>query len=586
MHERTRSAPKRLTGAGPTPSIGLLVDLLDDSPYQWAILQGAMDAAHDRGAHLLCFAGGVLGAPAGESGERNGVFDLAKQRNVDGLILLSGSIGKRIGPAKLEEFAHRYRPLPMCSIGVALNGMSSVCVDNDAGMRSMIEHLTQDHQARRIAFVRGPEGNAEAEQRFRIYVDTLARSGLPYTPELVASGDFETESGRRAVAMLLDDRKIALDQIDAVVAANDLMALGVLEELGRRNLRVPGDVAVVGFDDVDESRVSLPPLTTVRQPLYEQGRDAVRLVCDQMHNGAPPELQARDTELVARRSCGCLPGRPVSLRLSEAPPVRHGFEAALLGRRQAVLTEMARAARGLLGAAGVGWEERLLNAFADQLRGQSPDAFILGYDALLRKLSDHDVDVAICNDVISAMRGRMMRLFVNDGQRRLQAENVFHEARVMTAHVIDRVQSWRRVRAWRGARALGRAAALIAAGADMESLAQAARENLPALGIPRCFLAEHCGRSGDVRLARLVLSFGPESRTADAALSRPIPINEILRSQVLPSSGEHAFAVMPITSREKDIGVLVLELAANDGYLYETLREVFAAALTGRRYSA
>src|SRR5690348_6791358 len=101
MHERVRSAPKRLTGAGPSPSIGLLVDLLDDSPYQWAILQGAMDAAADRGVHLLCFAGGVLGAPTGESGERNGVFELAKQRNVDGLILLSGSIGKRVGAAKL-----------------------------------------------------------------------------------------------------------------------------------------------------------------------------------------------------------------------------------------------------------------------------------------------------------------------------------------------------------------------------------------------------------------------------------------------------------------------------------------------------
>jgi hypothetical protein len=79
---RPRPVPTRLTTTAPSPSIGLLVDLLDDSPYQWTILQGAMDAAHELGAHLLCFAGGVLGAPTGESGERNGIFDLARKRNV------------------------------------------------------------------------------------------------------------------------------------------------------------------------------------------------------------------------------------------------------------------------------------------------------------------------------------------------------------------------------------------------------------------------------------------------------------------------------------------------------------------------
>jgi hypothetical protein len=70
------------------------------------------------------------------------------------------------------------------------------------------------------------------------------------------------------------------------------------------------------------------------------------------------------------------------------------------------------------------------------------------------------------------------------------------------------------------------------------------------------------------------------------SFSRPTPVTEILRDQVLPSTGDHAFAVLPLNSHDKDIGVLVLELGAADGYLYETLREVFAAALTGRRYCA
>src|SRR5580700_5372773 len=92
MRTSSRGEPKRLTVTAPAPTVGLLVDCLEDS-YQWSVLRGAMDAAYDQGAHLLCFAGGVLEAPQGQGGERNGVFDLAGPKSVDALIVMSGAIG-------------------------------------------------------------------------------------------------------------------------------------------------------------------------------------------------------------------------------------------------------------------------------------------------------------------------------------------------------------------------------------------------------------------------------------------------------------------------------------------------------------
>src|SRR5262249_39045631 len=153
------------------------------------------------------------------------------------------------GAARLGEYCARFRPMPMCSIAVELDGMSSVCVDNEVGVALGVRHLARLHGMQRIAFVRGPAANAEAEQRFRAYRDALAECGIPFDPALVADGDFQPESGKEAVRLFVTERKLALD---AIVAANDAMALGALDELDRLGIRVPEQVALVGFDDIDE----------------------------------------------------------------------------------------------------------------------------------------------------------------------------------------------------------------------------------------------------------------------------------------------------------------------------------------------
>jgi phosphoserine phosphatase RsbU/P len=584
MRNSGRADSKRLTVTAPAPTIGLLVDCLEDS-YQWSVLRGAIDAAYDHGARLLCFAGGVLEAPPGQGGDRNGVFDLAGPKTVDALVVMSGAIGNRIGPERLREFCERYRPLPMCSIAVELGEMSSVSIDNESGMRVAIEHLIRAHDMKRIAFVRGPTANAEAERRFCVYKEALASAGVPFVPDLVAIGDFEPSGGRAAVRTLLKERKLSAEGVDAIVAANDATALGVLDELASMGLRVPDQIAVVGFDDIEESRFTIPSLTTVRQPLYEQGRDAVRIVLDQLRNGAPPERVVRRTELVTRRSCGCLAPHAASSRGSIVPPSNLGFEAALVESHQIILAAMSRASRGDLSAAGSGWAERLLNAFVEQIRGDVPDAFALCYDDLTRRLSAGEADLSVCNDVLSALRARALPCFARDVQRSARVEDVLHEARVTTAEVMDRGQALRRMRAEKRARSLGRAASAIASSHDLDELSRAVEEHLPPLGITRCYVATYSGTSGDGRLARLALVHTPKARHAEPPSWQLQPIEDILRQHVMPSTGEHALAVLPTVFRGEELGVVVLELEAVDGYLYETLRDVFTAALAGARPS-
>ena len=577
MQERPRLAPKRLTGSGPAPSIGFLIDYLEDSRYHWQVLRGAMSEAYDRGANLLCFVGGPLGT-TNRPNESNWIFELAKPKNVDALVVLSGSLGNAVGAEGLAAFCARYQPMPMCSIAVPLPETSSVCIDNEGGMHTAVEHLIQVHGIHRIAFVRGPEASQEAELRLRAYQEVLEKHGIVRAPELVVQGDFTQPAGRDAVATLFVERKLPVSAVGAIVAANDVMALGVIDGLRAQGIRVPEQVAVVGFDDVEESRFVLPPLTTVSQPLRDEGREAVRIVLEQLRTPSKAENAVRHTDLVVRRSCGCLPGQSGSRKSSSPPALNLSFDAALIRRRQHILADLARAARGELGAAGAQWDVRLLSAVAEQIRGDSPDSFLRTYDDLLRRLVAAGNDLSVCNDVLSALRRRVVRC-VSDLRRRTQTEDFFHEARIMTTNAVESVQVGRRMRAWRDARWLIQAGAAIVSTRTIDELARAVHEHLPGAGIPRCFVVrfQESGTGGG--RARILFAERPGARTSDPALSMTFSPASVFREAVLPGTDEHAFAIFPTTFADQGRGAVVLELGVVEGYGYETMRQVFTAAL-------
>jgi len=284
-----------------TNTIGVLIDRLEDY-YQNTVLWAVEDAAAKKGFNVICFTGGVLHSPERSAVQRNVIYDLAHSTNVDGLIIASGTLANEIGVAKLSRFCKRYAPLPMCSIATNLEGIPTVLVDNNTGMRQAVRHLIDVHDKKHIAFIRGPAVNDEAEQRYNVYKEVLEEHKFKFDPSLIADGNFEQESGKKAIAVLLDDRKV---HIDALVSASDDMAIGAMEALASRGIKVPEQVAVVSFDDDEEARLCLPPLTTVRQPLKEQVVRATQMLIDQIRGQKVADCEVLHTKLVVRKSCGC-----------------------------------------------------------------------------------------------------------------------------------------------------------------------------------------------------------------------------------------------------------------------------------------
>jgi DNA-binding LacI/PurR family transcriptional regulator len=175
---------------------------------------------------------------------------------------------------------------------------SYVDADNRGGARAAVAHLAERGR-RRIATITGPLDMGVGLDRLDGYRDGLAAAGLAADPGLVEPGDFTEEGGAAATARLLERPG---PPVDAIFAASDLMAAGALRALRAAGRRVPEDVAVVGFEDSAVARYAQPPLTTVRQPIEEMGRQATRLLMGRMAGEAGGMHLVLDTELVVRAS--------------------------------------------------------------------------------------------------------------------------------------------------------------------------------------------------------------------------------------------------------------------------------------------
>jgi len=217
---------------------------------------------------------------------------------VDGLLIAEG-----VDPDHLARLASRL-PVVLVSGSPDEPYADVVDADNRAGTAALVSHLIEQHGRTRLFYVSGPREAPDARERFSVFQETLARTGLRMAGTF--EGRFAAASGQLAAHDILAAPRG--EAPDAVVCGNDQMAIGVIRELQAAGIRVPADVAVVGFDDIHLGAVVTPALTTVHQPMRLLGERACALLLDRIAEpGLPRRIERLPTRLVVRESCGCTP---------------------------------------------------------------------------------------------------------------------------------------------------------------------------------------------------------------------------------------------------------------------------------------
>ena len=272
-----------------TQTIGVLLPDLYGEFFS-EVIRGIDQAARAKGYHVLV-SSAHRETPAMHAALR------AMRGRVDGLIVMAPDI-----EARSHLAGHPTRvPMVLLNSGEDAAGAGCITVANYAGAYAMVRHLIRLGH-RRIAILKGSDGNLDAAERLRGYRAALADAGIDAAPGWEVAGDFDEHSGFAAAEQVLRLRPVPT----ALFAANDTMAIGALSALRRAGLRVPADIALTGFDDIPLARYLDPPLTSVHVDISALGELAATRLLQAMT--APSTHRATadvlPTTLVVRASCG------------------------------------------------------------------------------------------------------------------------------------------------------------------------------------------------------------------------------------------------------------------------------------------
>ena len=287
MGYKPNRVARRLRAGGKCHLLGLIIPNIQN-PFFADLARGVEDVAYRNNyAVLLC--------NYDEDADKEHFYlDVMQQESVDGIILPPVH---EHDPA-VRRVVERGMPVVCVDRALADFAIDKVEIDNHRGACDAITHLiSRGH--RRIGLISGPADSSTGRERLAGCREALLKAGITPASDLIRYGDYKQESGRSLALDLLS----RAERPSALFVSNNLMTIGALEAIHARQLRIPADVALVGFDDLPLASVFNPPLTVVRQPAYEAGRSAAELLFQRFEDPKRPTTSLKLLpELVVRGS--------------------------------------------------------------------------------------------------------------------------------------------------------------------------------------------------------------------------------------------------------------------------------------------
>ncbi len=592
--QQLNSRLSRMDLGNKRPTIGLFTPWLGErlGPAIW---EAAQAEAQRRDVNLICFKGNQLGSHLEFENQGNILYDLGHTQRLDGILFCGAFISHLISPQQKKDFCDRYQ-LPVVSIGQALDGIPSLLVDNANGIQEAMAHLIEIHNRRRIVYLKGPEGEMHGEYRCAAYRQILQDYGITLDPRWIVSmpGDAAmewTQRCRMSTYRLLDETGLQPGRdYDAILAYNDEVALQGLGILLERGIRVPADVAMVGFDDSAAARVAVPPLTSVSQSISEQISQGFNLLLDWLAGRPVPDQVSVPTKLIVRSSCGCV--NPAILRAAAGEMGEQQdepFEIAMQRQRRAILSEMALAAGQSLEGETLSGLGQLLEAFIVEAQSGTLSLFVSKLENILQKIGKAGGDVAAWQESISVMRRWILPHL--KGQSLQRAEDLWQQARVMIGITAQWAQTHHAFQVEKQATVLREIGYELITMFDIPQLMATLAQGFPRLRIPSCYLAlyENSQPHQDLQPAPewslLALAYnqadGSASQGKAAVGERRFLTHQLIPNEFWPQARRFSYVLEPLYFREEQIGFVLFEAGPGEEIVYDILAQQIRSTLKG-----
>lgn len=294
-------------------NIGFFSSMINNK-YEQSITKGIIEASKEIDANVIMFPGRYIcdvdkSLKSSEFDyQYNTIFSYADPSILDVLIVSIETIGNTADKQIKLDFLKKFNKIPIVTLNMKDENYSSISVDNVTGLKDGINHIIKEHGKTKIGFVSGSLTNADANERLETYKNTLIENGIPINDNLITYGNFSIRS-HKAIEKLLDNNP----DIEAIVFANDQMAICGYEIMKNRKIEIGRDILVMGFDNSVEAQYLTPSLTSVECEATNLGYYAV-LECENFIKTQKPLHKTVTSSLVIRNSCGC-PSRIISSKL-------------------------------------------------------------------------------------------------------------------------------------------------------------------------------------------------------------------------------------------------------------------------------
>ncbi|MEP7135235.1 MAG: substrate-binding domain-containing protein [Chloroflexota bacterium] len=556
-------------------TLGILISSTDD-PFENALLRGFSDAVRKAGANWMCFTSGAIRSYHGFESQRNMLYNLVNMQVVDGLVV-SGTLGHGVSHAELRTFCLNYQPLPVVTVAVDLEGIPCVLNNSYQGITDVVTHLLDVHGHRKLAFIRGPVGHQEADERFRAFRDVMLAHGCSEDDSegCVSVGDYTIESGREAMQALLSGNK----KFEAVVSANDSMALGALEVLRSNGYNVPQDIAVTGFDDSEDGRHNIPPLTTIRQSVYDMGWQAGYMLLAKLRQENVPETIVVSPALVIRQSCGC--SNQELQNAAYQNEIRSDTGLDLPDLRKITCDAMTRSVPNNLVDTYTAWTDELFTAFWDDLQ----DAEVGG--TFIKKLEEVVLQGFtlpgaddLWHDMLSSMRRVVLQNVSNEALVQ-KAEMLWQQARVVISAETRKYEAYSRLHVEKRSVILREISEMLMSSHSLADVLDVVGLEFPRLGIKAFYLSLFENVKQSIEWSRLILAYDSRGRLALTPGEVRFVSRQLVPGNMLSRTGPYGLVAEALYSKEEKLGFMLLDVDAAESVVCGALRGLLSSALQG-----
>ncbi|MCL6590998.1 MAG: substrate-binding domain-containing protein [Firmicutes bacterium] len=465
----------------PPKKTKLTIGFLDENPYlefHNQKMAGVFDAARKYDANIIRFTDYTDRDSTSHqyAFQAKMVLDHIEQYPLDGLIFIGWT---KAVCDNFEDFKRRFARIPVISLGKVFESIPHVHFQGRKHIREIIIHLIRAHHLRRIAYI----APIRPDDRAQMYIDTMKEFGA-YDPDLfvqIPEQEYGSLIGRggRAIAILLDERKV---KVEAIISVYDEETAELLKELKRRGLNVPRDIAVTSYEDGEIGKYSAPAVTTVHYPWYDLGFYGCERMIQLLTQGHIPLFTEVFGQVIYRNSCGCMSEAVTSAGCYDIRTQAGPLETITVSRKKAIITEMAT----MFPNAGLDFEI-LLDAFLRDYRQRSDNYFLPELAAQLKNFpyGFHNMKI---ETLISAFRRCLMPFLAHQEETILWAGDIFQQAQILVWETVPSIDGQAKVSVRTANQALRDISKILVADFSIRNLMGVLAENLPKLRIPSCYM--------------------------------------------------------------------------------------------------